>query len=88
MLAAFGCSGKVPLEMFESNGVESRAVTPSPATSDQVIARPIVPAIFQRSAAAWLGIDMPAVANGDAGYRRFGSTSVTGGPKAKKRGGG
>ena len=80
--AAFGCSGKVPLEMFESNGVESRAVTPSPATSDQVIARPIIPAIFQRSAAAWLGIDMPAVANGDAGYVVLG-TSVTGGPKAK-----
>ena len=80
--AAFGCSGKVPLEMFESNGVESRAVTPSPGTSDQVIARPIVPAIFQRSAAAWLGIDMPSVGAGDAGFVVLG-TSVSGGPKAK-----
>ena len=80
--AAFGCSGKVPLEMFESNGVESRAVTPSPGTSDQVIARPIIPAIFQRSAAAWLGIDMPSVGAGDAGFIVLG-TSVSGGPKAK-----
>ena len=79
---AFGCSGKVPLEMFERRGVEERVLTPSPATSDQVIARPIVPAIFQRSAAAWLGIDMPAVANGDAGFITLGS-SVTAGPKAR-----
>ena len=79
---AFGCSGKVPLEMFESNGVETRAITPSPGTSDQVIARPIVPAIFQRSAAAWLGIDMPSVGAGDAGFVVLG-TSLTGGPKAK-----
>ena len=61
--------------------VEARAITPSPGTSDQTLA-PIVPAIFQRSAASWLGIDMPAVANGDAGYVVLG-TSVTGGPKAK-----
>ena len=54
--------------MFERRGVEERVLTPSPSTSDQVIARPITPAIFQRSAAAWLGIDMPAVANGDAGF--------------------
>ena len=79
---AFGCSGKVPLEMFERRGVEDRVLTPSPATSDQVIARPVVPAIFQRSAAAWLGIDMPAVANGDAGFITLG-TSVTAGPKPK-----
>ena len=66
---AFNCSGKVPLEMFEREDVEElRAITPSPSTSDQVLAKPIVPAIFQRSAAAWLGIDMPAVANGDAGF--------------------
>ena len=79
---AFGCSGKVPLEMFERRGVEERVLTPSPSTSDQVIARPITPAIFQRSAAAWLGIDMPAVANGDAGFVTLG-TSVTAGPKPK-----
>ena len=79
---AYSCGGRVPLEMFERRGVEDRVLTPSPATSDQVIARPVVPAIFQRSAAAWLGIDMPAVANGDAGYITLG-TSVTAGPKPK-----
>ena len=80
--AAYQCVGKVPLEMFEREGVEDRVITPSPGTSDQVLAKPVVPAIFERSASAWLGIDMPAVANGDAGYVVLG-TSVTGGPKAK-----
>ena len=80
---AFGCkAGRVPLEMFEREREEHRVITPSPSTSDQVIARPIVPAIFQRSAAAWLGVDMPSVGAGDAGYITLG-TSVTGGPKAK-----
>ena len=79
---AYSCGGRVPLEMFERRGVEERVLTPSPSTSDQVIARPIVPAIFQRSSAAWLGISMPAVANGDAGFITLG-TSVTAGPKAR-----
>ena len=79
---AFGCSGRVPLEMFERDDVEVRAITPSPSTSDQVLAKPIVPAIFQRSAASWLGIDMPSVASGDAGFVVLG-TSLSGGPKAK-----
>ena len=44
----------------------------------------IVPAIFDRSAAAYLGIEMPAVATGDAGYPIL-STSVSSGagPVAK-----
>ena len=79
---AFGCSGRVPLEMFERDDVEERAITPSPSTSDQVLAKPIVPAIFQRSAAAWLGIDMPSVGAGDAGFVVLG-TSLSGGPEAK-----
>ena len=85
--AAAGCSGAVPLELFQperrttlQNG-EQRAVTPSPTTADENLA-PIVPAIFDRSAAAWLGIEMPTVGTGDAGYPIL-STSVTGGPKAK-----
>ena len=78
--AAFGCSGKVPLEMFESNGVERGQLRVR--RRHQVIARPIVPAIFQRSAAAWLGVDMPSVGAGDAGFVVLG-TSVSGGPKAK-----
>ena len=80
---AFNCPGMVPLQMFERREAqEDRAITPSPSTSDENLARPIVPAIFQRSAAAWLGIDMPSVGVGDAGYVVLG-TSLTGGPQAK-----
>ena len=68
--AAAGCPGAVPLELFETRreATEHRAVTPAPATTDENLA-PIVPAIFDRSAAAWLGIEMPMVATGDAGFR-------------------
>ena len=80
---AFGCkAGRVPLEMFEREREEHRVITPLPGTADQTIARPVVPAIFERSAASWLGIDMPSVGAGDAGYIVLG-TSVSGGPKAK-----
>ena len=84
--AAAGCPGAVPLELFEVRRAESgdperRAVTPAPGTTDENLA-PIVPAIFDRSAAAWLGIEMPTVRTGDAGYPVL-STSLTGGPKAK-----
>ena len=86
--AAAGCSGAVPLELFQrrtalQNGTEQRAVTPSPTTADENLAG-IVPAIFDRSAAAWLGIEMPEVATGDAGYPIL-STSVSSGagPVAK-----
>ena len=80
--SAFGCSGQVPLEMFTpERRAEQRAVTPAPSTTDENLA-PIVPAIFDRSAAAWLGIEMPTVGTGDAGYPIL-STSVTGGPVAK-----
>ena len=81
--AAAGCPGAVPLELFEVRGAatENRAVTPAPATADENLA-PIVPAIFDRSAAAWLGIEMPMVGTGDAGYPVL-STSVTGGAVAK-----
>ena len=79
-----GVRGSVPLELFEvrrSESTEKRAVTPAPATTDENLA-PIVPAIFDRSAAAWLGIEMPMVGTGDAGYPVL-STSVTGGAVAK-----
>ena len=86
--SAAGCAGAVPLELFQTerrtalqNGTEQRAVTPSPTTADENLAG-IVPAIFDRSAAAYLGIEMPAVATGDAGYPVL-STSVTGGVVAK-----
>ena len=81
--AAYGCPGAVPLAMFETRErqPEERAVTPAPATAATNLGA-IVPAMFQRSAAAWLGVDMPSVAAGDAGFAVVG-TSVTGGVKAK-----
>ena len=84
--AAAGCPGAVPLELFErrtsnTGDPERRAVTPAPATTDENLAG-IVPAIFDRSAASWLGIEMPTVPVGDAGYPVL-STSLTGGPVAK-----
>ena len=83
LAAAFDCPGSVPLVMFESRErqPETRDATPAPATVGTNLS-PIVPALFQRSAAAWLGIEMPSVGSGDAGYPIVG-TSVTGGPKAK-----
>ena len=82
--AAYDCpAGAVPLAMFEARErqPETRAATPAPATVATTLAAP-VPALFQRSAAAWLGISMPTVGTGDAGFAVVG-TSVTGGPKAK-----
>ena len=51
---------QVPLAMLET-----RAVTPAPADvgTDQ---QPIIPAVFPQSCAAFLGIDMPTVAVGEA----------------------
>ena len=67
-------TGAVPLGAVPASGAppcrtapSTRAVTPSPTTADENLAG-IVPAIFDRSAAAWLGIEMPTVGTGDAGY--------------------
>ena len=84
--AASGCPGAVPLELFEvrrsdTGDPERRAVTPAPGTTDENLSG-IVPAIFDRSAASWLGIEMPTVPVGDAGYPVL-STSLTGGVVAK-----
>ena len=83
---AYGCDGAIPLEMFERRAAsgqrtETRAVTSAPGTVDENLA-PIVPALFDRSAASWLGVEMPVVPTGDAGYPVL-STSVTGGVVAK-----
>ena len=81
---AYGCDGAIPLEMFQraaSGQTETRAVTPAPSTTDENLAG-IVPALFDRSAAAWLGVELPVVPTGDAGYPVL-STSVTGGVVAK-----
>ena len=83
---AYGCPDAIPLEMFERRAAsgqrtETRAVTPAPSTTDENLAG-IVPALFDRSAASWLGVEMPVVPTGDAGYPVL-STSVTGGVVAK-----
>ena len=84
--ASVGCPGSIPLELFEvrrsdTGAPERRAVTPAPGTTDENLSG-IVPAIFDRSAASWLGIEMPTVPVGDAGYPVL-STSLTGGVVAK-----
>ena len=88
---AFNCPGLVPLELFDSLRLETRsedgqdretrAVTPSPATVGQTLA-PTVPALFDQSVAAWLGIEMPTVGGGTPGYPVV-SANLTGGMKAK-----
>ena len=82
---AFGCPGLVPLQLFERRSdvgnLETRAVTPSPSTTG-VTMSPTVPALFDQSVAAWLGIEMPTVTGGTPAYPVV-STSLTGGMKAK-----
>ena len=70
--AAHGCPDLCPLEMLEPTHTEmrereTRAVSAAPTSVGQTMAG-IVPAVFQRSAAAWLGIEMPTVGVGDAGF--------------------
>ena len=81
--AAYGCTGSVPFEMFDEQreAVELRDVTPGPVSARTPFG-PIVPALFQRSAMAWLGIDMPTVGAGDSSYPVL-STSVTAGVVAE-----
>lgn len=88
--SAFGCLGQVPLELFElerrsedtGNGnLETRAVTPAPGTTAQTLA-PTVPALFDSSLAAWLGVEMPTVQGGVPGYPVV-TTNLQGGMKAK-----
>ena len=79
--AAYGCPGSVPFEFFEERELETRAITPGPADAPTTF-QPIVPALFQRSAMSWLGIDMPTVGFGDQGYPIL-TGSVDAGPKAK-----
>lgn len=91
--AAMGCPGLVPLTMFggtmeqrqaeHRTRRETRAVTPAPADSDVPHTHaPIVPALFDRSIAGYLGIEMPTVGTGIASYPVL-STSVQGGMVAE-----
>ncbi len=83
--AAFGCPGGVPLEAFEGEhrqGVEHRDVTAAPSTDTATNVATIMPAVFDRSAAAYLGVEMPTVAAGTASYPVI-TKSVTAGARAK-----
>ena len=74
--------GDIPIEMFESRTRESRTVTPVAAGNEDEVMNIVTPAIFARSAAAYLGVDMPTVATGVQAYPIL-STSVTAGAVEK-----
>ena len=91
--AAMGCPGLVPITMLgptaeeraaaHARAVEHRAVTPAPADSDVPHTHaPIVPALFDRSIAAFLGIEMPTVGTGIQSYPVL-STNLQGGMVAE-----
>ena len=82
--AACGCPGRVPLEMLTADrgGVEHRAITAAPDTGTAVTAAAIMPAVFDQSAAAFLGVEMPVVPAGTAAFPVL-TQSVTAGARAK-----
>ena len=59
-------ANQIPLALLRQS-VEHRAVTPAPGNVG-VSQAEITPGVFPQSAAEFLGIDMPTVANGDAVY--------------------
>ena len=54
--------GHLPMAIFGRTTPETRAITPGPAVNGPL--QPTVPYVFERSAAASLGIAMPSVASG------------------------
>ena len=66
-------------ETLRGEQIEHRAVTPAPADTGATQA-PILPAVFPGSVAAFLGVDMPSVAVGDAVYPVLTSRATVGGP--------
>ena len=62
--ASVGCSPleRLPLDIFRNGQPETRAVTAGPAVDGPV--EPAIPYVFQRSAAASLGIQMPTHGGG------------------------
>ena len=76
---------QIPLDVFERRDDpadrETRAVTPAPGTVGRA-QRPILPALFDRSIAPFLGISMPSAGVGDQAFPVL-TTSVTAEPEAK-----
>ena len=71
--AACGVSafGQVPMLIFPDGQPETRAITPGPAVKGAL--QPIVPYLFERSAAASLGIMMPSVPSGQVQIPKVGT---------------
>ena len=63
--------GKLPLVIFSDGQPETRAITPGPAVKGAL--QPIVPYLFERSAAASLGIEMPSVPSGQVQIAKVGT---------------
>ena len=61
--------GHLPMAIFPDGQVEHRAITPGPAVDGPV--QPVVPYVFERSAAASLGIMMPSVPAGQVQIPRI-----------------
>lgn len=82
---AFEAEGDIPVAMFEpspeAREKEARAVTGAPGTVGVNFA-PIVPAIFARSIAPSMGIDMPMVKSGTFGQARI-NASLTASSRTK-----
>ena len=66
--------GHVPMALFagSTGTVETRAITPAPAVKGAL--QPIVPYLFERSAAASLGIEMPSVPAGQIQIAKIGTS--------------
>lgn len=89
-MAAVQSEGRLPISVFEretrsdnGNGLETRAVTPGGEGGTNQ--RPIVPAVFQRSVAQFLGISMPDAGIGDVAFPVL-STKPAGGVGVKAKG--
>ena len=63
--------GQLPMLIFRDGQPETRAITPGPAVKGAL--QPIVPYLFERSAAASLGIEMPSVPAGQVQLPKIGT---------------
>ena len=81
---ALGCGGDMPIDLLPSPKREIRAdaATAAPSSGLMTTPDPIAPAAFQRSVAAYLGIEMPVVDSGVRAYPVVG-TSLTASGRAK-----
>ena len=62
---------RLPMAIFTDGQPETRAITPGPAVKGAL--QPIVPYLFERSAAASLGIEMPSVPSGQIQIPKVGT---------------